>query len=176
MLPRSSRSLKDIMLRSAGQPNENLCALSSAPRETSNVLTIRYQRNVGSTPVYGVKIVTNRKRTMNGHKAFALTSLFILVCTPPYLLADNHGSGGVSTGLNQMGAGEKVMKPPLDQEGNRELNCQRTPPAETEKLNSTKQQEHDKESEILEKLLKESSQPTADLPPPYQGGTLKALP
>ena len=124
--------------------------------------------NVGSTPVYGVKIVTNRKRPMNGHKAFALTSLFILVCTPPYLLADNHSSGGVSTGLSPTDAGEKVMKPPLDQEGNRELNCQRTPPAETEKLNSPKQQEQDKDSEILEKLLMESEKPKVDIPQSYQ--------
>jgi len=48
------------------------------------------------------------------------------------------------------------------------LNCRRTPPAETEKLNSPKQQEQDKDSEILEKLLMESEKPKVDIPQSYQ--------
>ena len=165
------------MLRSAGQPNENLSALSSAPRETHNALTIRYQRNVGSTPVFGANIVTNLKRIMNEHIIIALTFLFIIVCTPAYLLADDHSYGSVSTGMSPMGTREKVMKPHCAQDNKSELNCTRTTPAETVKLNSAKHQEQDKESEILEKLLLESSQPQAGLPPPSQGGDgMKAHP
>ena len=128
---------------------------------------------MGSTPVYGAKIVTNLTWTMTGHKKIALTALFILVCTPPYLLADDHSAGGVSTGLSQMGDGEKAIRPPPVQDNKCDLNCTHTTPAETDKLNALIQQEHDKELEMLEKLLIKSEQPKANLPPPYQGNDVK---